>query len=191
MLVPLAACALLAAAAVVLSLRDVIRAARGDRAALESLLDLARGGDLERSIDGCRSQGGSLASLVAAGLESQRGRAARGGLREAVSEAGRLEAARLGHRLGLLKTIGRIAPLIGLLGTILGLIGVLQVASQGAAGTLAILAAQLGRTLVAAAAGVGVAVASVLAQAALRRRIEQHVAHHEGLSLRLLQRLQG
>jgi biopolymer transport protein ExbB len=191
MMVPLAACAVVAAATVVLSLRDLGRARIEDPPGLAPLLDLARAGELGRAIEAFRSRPGTLAAVLAAGLEALRHAGEPGRLPAAVGQAGRLEAAHLGRRLGVLKTISRIGPLIGLLGTILGLIGVLQAASRGVAATPAGLLAGVGTTLVASLSGVGMAIAALVAQHVLRKQIDSLVARQERLSLQLLQPLRS
>lgn len=68
----------------------------------------------------CDATPGPVARLVkVAILNRDHGRE---GVREALEEAGLLEVPRLEERLNLLATITQIAPLIGLLGTVLGFI---------------------------------------------------------------------
>ena len=68
----------------------------------------------------CDATPGPIARLVkVAILNRERGR---DGVREALEEAGLLEVPQLEERLNLLATITQIAPLMGLLGTVLGFI---------------------------------------------------------------------
>src|SRR5438477_9386366 len=70
----------------------------------------------------CDATPGPVARLVkVAVLARERGRE---GMREAVQEAGLLELPRLEENLNLLATIAQIAPVLGLLGTVLGFIKV-------------------------------------------------------------------
>src|SRR5881394_1501093 len=77
----------------------------------------------------CDATPGPVARLVkTAILNRDRGRE---GVREALEEAGLIEVPRLEEKLNVLATIAQIAPLLGLLGTILGFLeifGVLQAA---------------------------------------------------------------
>ena len=67
----------------------------------------------------CEATPGPVARLVkAAVLNRERGREA---VREALEDAGAWEVPRLEQKLNLLATIAQIAPLLGLLGTVLGL----------------------------------------------------------------------
>src|SRR6478672_8809416 len=70
----------------------------------------------------CDATPGPVARLVkVAILNRERGRE---GVREALEEAGLLEVPRLEDKLNLLATIAQIAPLMGLLGTVLGFMAV-------------------------------------------------------------------
>src|SRR5438093_11805917 len=68
----------------------------------------------------CDATPGPVARLVkTAILNRDRGRE---GVRDALEEAGLLEVPRLEDKLNLLATIAQLAPLLGLLGTVLGFI---------------------------------------------------------------------
>jgi biopolymer transport protein ExbB len=72
----------------------------------------------------CEATPGPVARLVKVAILSRdRGRE---GIREALEEAGLLELPRLEEKLNLLATIAQIAPLLGLLGTVLGFMAVFQ-----------------------------------------------------------------
>ncbi len=80
-------------------------------------------------------------------------------VREAVEEAGLTEVPLLEERLNLLATIAQIAPLLGLLGTIIGFIHVfMQVQAGGLYANLPMLAAGIWEALICAAAGIAVAI---------------------------------
>lgn len=82
---------------------------------------LKRGNVLE-AVSICDATPGPVARLVRAAILSRdRGRE---GVREALEENGLMEVPRLEEKLNLLATIAQIAPLMGLLGTSLGLIRV-------------------------------------------------------------------
>src|SRR6266511_3391105 len=73
----------------------------------------------------CDATPGPVARLVkVAILNREKGR---DGVREALEDAGSLEVPRLEEKLNLLATIAQIAPLMGLLGTVLGFINIFQV----------------------------------------------------------------
>src|SRR5881296_4598215 len=78
----------------------------------------------------CDATPGPVARLVKiAILNRDRGRE---GVREALEEAGLVEVPRLEEKINLLATIAQIAPLMGLLGTVLGFIDIFStLQSQG------------------------------------------------------------
>src|SRR5437773_4921590 len=76
----------------------------------------------------CDATPGPVARLVKiAILNRDRGRE---GVREALEEAGLVEVPRLEEKINLLATIAQIAPLMGLLGTVLGFLDVFAVLRQ-------------------------------------------------------------
>src|ERR1700686_1275661 len=77
-------------------------------------------------------------------------------LREIVQEAGQLEVPRLESNLGMLISIGYICPLIGLLGTVTGLIqAFVQLSANNGYATLADVSGGIYQSLLTTAAGLG------------------------------------
>jgi biopolymer transport protein ExbB len=108
----------------------------------------------------CDATPGPVARLVkAAILNREKGRER---VREAVEESGLTEVPLLEERLNLLATIAQIAPLLGLLGTILGFIDVFkQLQSDGLYAHISgehSLAQGVWTALICAAAGIAVAI---------------------------------
>jgi biopolymer transport protein ExbB len=108
-----------------------VRGARDLRAFAEDLQASLRDGNVSRGIDVCRRQGGSLANVVGAGLErfhaTGNGRHTAPEMRmaetrRAIQEANALEMPVLERNLITLSTIASIATMIGLLGTVIGMI---------------------------------------------------------------------
>ncbi|MGO8836426.1 MAG: MotA/TolQ/ExbB proton channel family protein [Limisphaerales bacterium] len=80
-------------------------------------------------------------------------------VREAVEEAGLTEVPRLEEKLNLLATIAQIAPLLGLLGTIIGFMDIFsQVQEAGLYAHLEQLSHGVWESLICAAAGIAVAI---------------------------------
>src|SRR5437660_10319152 len=100
----------------------------------------------------CDATPGPVARLVkTAILNRDRGRE---GVRDALEEAGLLEVPRLEDKLNLLATIAQIAPLMGLLGTVLGFMRMfLQLQREGTFATPDRLAGGIWGALISMAAG--------------------------------------
>jgi biopolymer transport protein ExbB len=80
-------------------------------------------------------------------------------VREALEEAGLLEVPRLEHKLNFLATIAQLAPLLGLLGTVLGFIKTFSsIQGQGLYAHLGDLSTGIWQALICAAAGLAVAI---------------------------------
>ena len=107
----------------------------------------------------CDATHGPVARLVkVAVLSRDRGRE---GVREALEEAGLVEVPRLEEKINLLATIAQIAPLMGLLGTVLGFIDIFStLQSQGPHGNLEMLAGGVWKALISMAGGLAVSIPS-------------------------------
>ncbi len=93
-------------------------------------------------------------------------------LKEIVQEAGQLEVPRLERRLGLLATIGLVTPMIGLLGTVTGLIeAFLNISSQSGFANATDISAGIYQSLLTTAAGLIVAIPTCAAYAYLSSRV--------------------
>src|SRR6266481_7515097 len=98
-------------------------------------------------------------------------------LREIVQEAGQLEVPRLERNLGMLIAIGYICPLIGLLGTVTGLIqAFVQLSANNGYATLAEISGGIYQSLLTTAGGLAVAIPAILGYCHLSARLN-HLIH--------------
>jgi biopolymer transport protein ExbB len=124
---------------------------------LNGVRNVLKRDNVVEAISICDATPGPVARLVkTAILNRDHGRER---LREAVEEAGLIEVPLLEEKLNLLATIAQIAPLLGLLGTILGLIGVFkQIQTYGLYAHIDLLSSGVSEALICAAAGIAVAI---------------------------------
>jgi biopolymer transport protein ExbB len=101
---------------------------------------------------------------------------------------GRSETLRLQKNLSMLGTIAAIAPLLGLLGTVLGMIRTFSVIEQAGIGNPQLLAGGISEALVATASGIIIAVPSLVFYRSFSAKIKMIIAQFEVLSIELLQR---
>lgn len=95
-------------------------------------------------------------------------------LREIVQEAGQLEVPKLERFLGVLATIAFLAPLLGLLGTVAGMIDAFgTIASNGGYASVTELSRGIYKSLLTTAAGLVVATPTYVAYAYLSSRVRQ------------------
>src|SRR3954465_16055250 len=105
----------------------------------------------------CDATPGPVARLVkVAILNREKGRE---GVREALEEAGLVEVPPLEDKLNLIATIAQIAPLMGLLGTVLGFIRIFSILqNQQTLATMNTLSQGVWKALICTAAGLSVAI---------------------------------
>ena len=126
-----------------------------------------------------------LGKVLAAALRNER--ASREIAHEAVANAGSHAAHELSRNLSLLGSIGSIAPLMGLLGTVIGMIEIF--ASQQAGSSPQQLAHGISIALYCTAFGIIVAVPAVLAYRHFKSRIEDFLVDMEDEAQKLLDTL--
>lgn len=98
----------------------------------------------------------------------------------AMEEQGSREAARLTHRLGMLDTIITIAPLLGLLGTVTGMISAFHViANKEGISTPTAITGGVAEALIATATGLAIAIVTLVGYNHLQERIKRIVAEME------------
>jgi len=125
---------------------------------------------IREALERCDSSDSPLARVVRSALLE-----IRGGYDEMVDvmeEAGEVEAVRLHQQVGWLAIIGAIAPMLGLTGTVLGMMGAFGTISQmETQPPPRVLAADIQQALVTTCEGLVVAVPVLLAYAAFRNRV--------------------
>jgi biopolymer transport protein ExbB len=124
---------------------------------LNGVRNVLKRDNVVEAISICDATPGPIARIVkTAILNRDRGNER---VREAVEEAGLMEVPRLEEKLNLLATIAQIAPLLGLLGTIIGFIRVfMQLQADGLYAHMNTLSGGIWESLICAAAGIAVAI---------------------------------
>ncbi|MEX2501614.1 MAG: MotA/TolQ/ExbB proton channel family protein [Trueperaceae bacterium] len=126
--------------------------------------------DLDSALSACESHGGPVARVLNAALTRlPYGRAA---VEAAFQEASLQEEQKLARGLRPLATIAQIAPLMGLLGTVTGMIIAFAEISQQGTGNPAALADGIGQALVTTAAGMLVAIPVLIGQSVLASKVD-------------------
>lgn len=144
---------------------------RPDRTLAGAVIGHARDGRLDEARSRAATAAGDLAAVLQAGLERL---ADPRPAREAAVEAALIAAEpRLGRGLGLLALLAGIAPLLGLLGTVTGMIDLFAVISSQGAGQSRGLSGGISEALVTTQAGMLVAVPLLVAHAILGRLAER------------------
>jgi biopolymer transport protein ExbB len=114
-----------------------------------------------------------LGYVLAGGLAQRY--ATRDVLKESIEDAGRHAVHDLERYLNALGTIAAISPLLGLLGTVSGMIRAFSAITTQGVGNPAVLAGGIAEALITTAAGLIVAIPAMIAYRYLRRRIDSLV----------------
>jgi biopolymer transport protein ExbB len=145
---------------------------------VRQVLQLVGEGKITESREVCRHDGGSFARIARAGLDWwDHGPEA---VREAIEDAGRREAPKLMRALGVVGTVASISPLLGLLGTVVGMIQVFATISVTGPGQGQGLSAGISEALLTTAFGLSVAIPALIIYNMLTSRAERLILDIEG-----------
>ena len=142
-------------------------------------------GDPNRLAELCA--GCHLGAIFVAGLANARhGREA---MKEAMEDAAATAVHDMERYLTALGTIAAISPLLGLLGTVLGMIEVFRALVEDGIGNPGIFASGISEALVTTAAGLAVAIPALILHRYLLRKVDDLVVVMERRSTRLVERV--
>jgi biopolymer transport protein ExbB len=133
--------------------------------------------------------GSALGRMLAAGLLNRFH--SREVMKEAIQDTGRQVVAALERYLNTLGTIAAVTPLLGLLGTVLGMIKVFGVIMEAGVGNPGVLAGGISQALITTAAGLSVAIPALMFHRYFNNRVDKIVIAMEEQALRLIEVMQG
>lgn len=123
MMYPLVLCSLIALGVIIAKFWTLWTAHRGTSRVLQEVEEATANGDLEAALEIAWDTPGPTAAILLAGLRRvQRGRMMAGELEAAIATTGTIELGFLERGLVILATIANVAPLMGFLGTVAGMI---------------------------------------------------------------------
>lgn len=155
---------------------------------LNGIKNLLQKGRAMEALTLCEETPGPVAAVVKAGLRHAGDDEQ--GLRFAVQEAALTEIPVLERRIGALAAVAQIAPLLGLLGTLLGMIRTFWIFNQGGNyATPAVLAGGMWEALLTAAAGLAIAIPAHLGRHFLAGRVKALVHDMEWVGNELMRYL--
>lgn len=133
--------------------------------------------------------GSPLGRVLAAGLINRH--LSRDLIRESIEENGRHVVHEMERFMNTLGTISTIAPLLGLLGTVIGMIRVFTAITVIGIGDPTQLAGGISEALITTAAGLSVAIPSLIFHRHLKRKIDELVVAMEQEAMKLVEFLHG
>lgn len=188
-MIPLLLCSVVALA-VTLERLYSLRFSRIVRPEISAVLDAAHDEEgVSTVIEVCRRHPGPFARIVAVCLEARS--LAADDAREVVSDVGRREIHEIRRGLPVLETIAGVAPLLGLLGTVFGMIRVFRTMAQGGIGQAEVLSGGISEALVTTATGLLIAIPTFVAHSYFSHKTEDLVVDIEERVNRFLRHLAG
>ncbi|MCU0610515.1 MAG: MotA/TolQ/ExbB proton channel family protein [Candidatus Eisenbacteria bacterium] len=184
---PLAACSLLACTITLERLWALRRRRVLPREIVEVVEAVRPDRDLILAIEVCRRNPGVFSNIMRQGLELT-------GepwevIRDAVSDVGRRETTVLQRHLVWLQTVAQAAPLLGLLGTVTGMIKLFGAISVAGLGDPQALSEGISEAILTTAAGLVIGIPTLVAYNLLSAKAESLVTEIETHASMLLQRL--
>ena len=151
---------------------------------LKGVINVLDAGNDDEALSICEDTSAPVARIVATAIRNRAGSARV--MREAVDSQGRAEVGRLDRRLAALAIIAQIAPLLGLLGAVIGFIRTIGVVNSAELVSRAALMGGCMEALVSAAMGLAVAIPVTVMYGSLRVRLDRIVVELEAAASQIV-----
>ncbi len=132
----------------------------------------------------CQENQNAMARIMAGALRNAARRRSR--VKEAVEEVGKYEGAMLERYIEVVGTIAAISPLLGLLGTVFGMINVFQDVADFGLGDPSVFANGIWEALITTAVGLSVAIPAFIFYKYLLARVDRLIIEMEDRSLAMI-----
>jgi biopolymer transport protein ExbB len=168
------------------SLRRSVVVPVRDVAAIEAHV---RAGEVKEALRSCEENNTAMHRILWVALKNRGVK--RSVMKEILEETGRQEVAHLDRYIGTLGVIAAISPLLGLLGTVIGMIEVFQVISIEGVGKADVLAGGISKALNTTAAGLSVAIPALVSFRIFEAKVNRFVVEIEEHALHFVDLLKG
>lgn len=184
-MVPLAAVALLAALLVVARLLFLARVGTSTGRLTAKVFEHAEAGNYQAATEVCRNKPAHPVARALAACLARRDQGAQA-MEDAVQEVVLHEAPRLERFLSTIGILASIAPLLGLLGTVTGMILTFEMIASLGSGNPRLMAGGISQALITTASGLVVAIPILLMHSFLSGRVDRLIADVERFGAQLL-----
>jgi biopolymer transport protein ExbB len=151
---------------------------------VEALANEISAGNYQGAWETCKANNNYLANVLAVGFERLgRGKEA---VEDGIAEAALREAQILRTRNSYLSVIGVVSPMIGLLGTVIGMMGAFATLGASGISDPRGLASSIGEVLMATASGLFIAIPAFIAYYIFRNRSQMVIVHADDVLNRLI-----
>ncbi len=145
--------------------------------------------DIKLATTICQKNKGPLPNIILIGLQNQT--LPMDDFKELITDEGRQQVRILERGLPVLETVAGVSPLLGLLGTVLGMIKVFNVISTQGTGQASLLAGGISEALITTATGLFIGIPMLVAFNYFTDRAENFIMDIEKYSTRLLQKIRN
>ncbi len=183
---PIGLCSVIAWAIFLERVISYFRIRRNTRRLGQLVIELLEKGQVEQAGQLCSATVSPLSRILQVVFRNRHRKRAE--IKLLADEIGGREVIGLQRYLGLMGTIANVAPLLGLLGTVLGMIEAFRVIAAEGVGTPATLGGGISQALITTAAGLSVAVPIILVHRYLSARAERLTVELEEVTSHVLDR---
>jgi len=181
---PLFLCAVLAVAVMIERFIALGRAASDNEGLSEQVRDLLNKGQVKEALQLCESSPGPVAGILANGIRNRHMDS--DSIERAMEELALRETPLLYKRLGVLDTIITIAPLLGLLGTVTGVIRSFHVVGTSGLNQVGAITGGVAEALIATATGLAIAIVTLVGYNYLTEKVKEIIAEMEVRATQLM-----
>ena len=188
LMIPIGLCSIVALAIIIERFFSLRRASIDTREFMDTMRQVLRQNRIQDAVEICDEVDAPMARIMRAGILKYN--RTKEDIREAIEDAGHLEIPRLERYLSARATCANIAPLLGLLGTVAGMIKAFaQIQALEGQVSPSDLAEGIGNALVTTAAGLTVAIPTLVAYNYFVTRVENMILEMEISSSELIELL--
>jgi biopolymer transport protein ExbB len=155
---------------------------------IDSVTEAMAEGDVLKALQSCENEPGPLANILSAGFSHvEEGYDV---IQESISTAADLETEQIMQKLTWLSVVGNLAPMLGLLGTVQGMIAAFSTLADGAP-DVGVLAMNISQALYTTAGGLTIAVPCVAIYYTFRNIANKIILQMEAMTIELIKDLRN
>jgi biopolymer transport protein ExbB len=155
---------------------------------IDSVTESMAEGDVLKALQNCESEPGPMANILSAGFSHvEEGYDV---IQESISTAADLETEQIMQKLTWLSVVGNLAPMLGLLGTVQGMIAAFSTLAEGAP-DVGVLAMNISQALFTTAGGLTIAVPCVAVYYTFRNIASKIILQMEAMTIELIKDLRN
>jgi biopolymer transport protein ExbB len=170
-------------------LMTIQKALKGKKDFMQKINDFVLEGNLNGAKEHCKSSNNPIARMIEKGL--QRVGKPMKDITTSIENIGKLEISKLERRLSMLATISGVAPMLGFLGTVLGMVKVFQNMSKEKTFEIASLSGGIMEAMITTVGGLIVGIVAYVAYNYLVSKVDKVIHNMEGASIEFIDILEA